>query len=211
MASHTAGHVTYPYVNCFSSQDALFVVMDSNAVVHAEDDGSASSRFYEAEQKLSDLEKEKLDIDRYLGGTLDYGPNNIFLPLAGLCFSSYQTRWTYEACFYGEASQSEGYTNKVNIGHFKGFDHNYSEMVFGDGDMCHGVGPRTFRVKLVCGPAEVLKDAEEPATCQYAATLTTPLLCSEADLAAAEDRLASLEAQEAEIRRQIEAMEKDEL
>lgn len=175
------------------------------------EDGSPATRFYDAEQKLADLEKEKLDIDRFLGGTLDYGPQNLYLPLANNCFTSYQTRWTYEACMFGEASQSENYNNKVSLGRFKGFDKNYSEMVFGDGDMCSGVGPRSFRLKLVCGPSEELKDADEPGTCAYAGTLVTPLACSETDLGAVHARLARLEAQEAEIRAQIEAMEKSEL
>lgn len=169
----------------------------------------ASTRFFNAEQKLTDLEKEKLDIDRYLSGTLDYGPNNIFLPLAGHCFTADQTRWTYEACFYGDASQSEGHSNKVSLGKFKGFDNNYTEMLFGDGDYCHGVGPRTLRVQLSCGETEQLKDAEEPNTCQYTAHLTTPLACTEDHLAQARAQLAQLEQQELEVRALIEAQEKE--
>lgn len=81
---------------------------------------------------LESLKEEKQKIDRYYvqRDSFDFGPNNVFLPLAGKCVSDVGSRWHYKACFFDKATQSEPHNmaNVVTLGVWKGFNKDYSEV-----------------------------------------------------------------------------------
>ncbi|RHZ03895.1 hypothetical protein DYB31_013241, partial [Aphanomyces astaci] len=53
-------------------------------------------------------------------------------------------------------------------------------LKFTGGAKCWNGPERSFHVTLVCGDTTALTDVEEPSTCVYSATLTTPIVCGEA-------------------------------
>ncbi|EFJ52398.1 hypothetical protein VOLCADRAFT_120319 [Volvox carteri f. nagariensis] len=163
----------------------------------------ARAAVMEAERKLQGLQKDKENIGTFLHRPLDLGPDDIFLALANKCFTSYQTRWTYEICMFDKAVQKEGYTNSVVVGRWYGFSDDYRTMYFTGGDECWNVGPRSMTVALSCGWDERLSDGEEPSTCAYAAKLTTPAVCTEAELHELQQQLENLEAFEKEVQEKI--------
>lgn len=156
------------------------------------------------ERKLQDLIKEKENMGRYIN--YEFGPGEMYLPLAGKCIEHKGTRWTYEACWFGNAYQKEGYSNTVNLGVWNGFQDNYSFALFGNGDFCGAISaPRSLRLELQCSLSEELYDCEEPATCAYACKFTTPTACTEQDLKDAKDALLAVERAEAEILAELAA------
>lgn len=163
----------------------------------------AKSAVLEAENKLNNLLKDKENIGTFLHSVTNFGPDDTFLALANKCFTSYQTRWTYEVCMFDKAVQKEGYTNSVTIGRWYGFSEDYKVMYFTGGDDCWNVGPRSMAVHMVCGVDEQLSDGEEPSTCAYAAKLTTPAVCTEAELEELQKQMDDLEAFEIEVKAQI--------
>jgi protein kinase C substrate 80K-H len=170
--------------------------------------GEVRAKMYDAEGTLREAERTKQRIATYLYGNLDFGPEDVFLGLADQCFTSSQTRWTYEACIFKQAVQREGYSNSVTVGRWAGFSSDYKTMLFTGGDECWNVGPRSFTVKMSCGLENQLSDGEEPATCAYSAKFTSPALCNDEELIALRNQLASLEAFEREV---AEKIAKDEL
>ncbi|KAF5828843.1 glucosidase II beta subunit-like-domain-containing protein [Dunaliella salina] len=163
-------------------------------------------------EKLEALQAEGLNIQRYHQGAAnyDFGPNNVFLALAGRCIKDEGKRWIYEACFFDKAVQSEPHApkNRVSLGSWHGFNSDYTQAYFTDGDPCPGDLPkRSLTVNLVCDDKEHMYGGEEPATCIYRTNLATPIACKEADLIKAEQDLQQLERHEAEIRSQIAAAE----
>ena len=56
------------------------------------------------------------------------------------------------------------------------------QALFTGGDVCAGVGPRSFTLLLQCGEEEKVWGGEEPATCSYRATMTTPAACTTREL-----------------------------
>ncbi|KAJ9520990.1 hypothetical protein QJQ45_022708, partial [Haematococcus lacustris] len=88
-----------------------------------------------AQAALAALQKEARLIERYHlhGAAFDFGPSNVFLPLAGRCLVD-AGRWHYEACFFESASQSEaGGLNKVSLGTWRGFSQDYKQVRGGQG------------------------------------------------------------------------------
>jgi len=54
----------------------------------------------------SGLVAERTGLESKLGR--DYGPDAVFLPLDGQCFSTTADKYTYEVCPFGQAAQKEG-------------------------------------------------------------------------------------------------------
>ena len=54
----------------------------------------------------SGLVTERTGLESKLGR--DYGPDAVFLPLDGQCFSTTADKYTYEVCPFGQAAQKEG-------------------------------------------------------------------------------------------------------
>ncbi|GIL71755.1 hypothetical protein Vretifemale_2066 [Volvox reticuliferus] len=165
--------------------------------------GLARTAAFAAERQLQQLQKVRENIGTFLNRPMDFGPDDIFLALANKCYSSYQTRWTYEVCMFDKAVQKEGNSNSVTVGRWYGFSEDYKVMYFSGGDECWNVGPRSMTVYLSCGLDERLSDGEEPSTCAYSAKMTTPAVCTQAELEELQQQMANLEAFEEEVRAQI--------
>ncbi|GLI63943.1 hypothetical protein VaNZ11_007084 [Volvox africanus] len=165
--------------------------------------GLARTAAFTAERQLQQLQKDRENIGTFLNRPMDFGPDDIFLALANKCFSSYQTRWTYEVCMFEKAVQKEGNSNAVTVGRWYGFSEDYKVMYFSGGDECWNVGPRSMTVYLSCGLDERLSDGEEPSTCAYSAKMTTPAVCTQAELEELQQQMVNLEAFEDEVRAQI--------
>ncbi|GIL45932.1 hypothetical protein Vafri_3043 [Volvox africanus] len=165
--------------------------------------GLARTAAFTAARQLQQLQKDRENIGTFLNRPIDFGPDDIFLALANKCFSSYQTRWTYEVCMFDKAVQKEGHSNSVTVGRWYGFSEDYKVMYFSGGDECWNVGPRSMTVYLSCGLDERLSDGEEPSTCAYSAKMTTPAVCTQAELEELQQQMVNLEAFENEVRAQI--------
>ena len=61
---------------------------------------------HNAATPCSGLVTERTGLEAKLGR--DYGPDDVFLPLDGQCFSTAADKYTYEVCPFGAAAQKEG-------------------------------------------------------------------------------------------------------
>ncbi|KAL6754230.1 glucosidase II beta subunit-like protein-domain-containing protein [Haematococcus lacustris] len=163
-----------------------------------------------AQALLAELQQQAQLVKRYhlqaaAGG--DFGPQDVFLPLAGRCLED-AGRWHYEACFFDSASQSEaGGLNKVSLGTWSGFSQDYQQAYFTGGDPCEGGPARSLTLQLVCGAQEQLWGGEEPSPCTYTAWMSTPAACREQDREQEQARLQQLERVEEEVRAECGAAE----
>uniref|UniRef100_A0A7R9VH33 MRH domain-containing protein n=1 Tax=Chlamydomonas euryale TaxID=1486919 RepID=A0A7R9VH33_9CHLO len=150
-------------------------------------------------KELEELRREQRNLERYATPPgqppFDFGPGDVLLPLAGRCVSDTASAagWTYEVCMFDSAHQALKYRpqQRTLLGHWVGFEDGHATAVFGGGDDCGGHGPRHMRVLLECGATESLHSATEPHTCEYTATLSTPLLCTRDELHRAHAELAN--------------------
>lgn len=109
--------------------------------------------------------------------TLEYGPDDAFLPLHGNCYQIQVDKYVYEACPFGSAQQKEG-GSTTSLGAFSRFEDNFTSMVFENGQSCWQGPSRSLKLTLSCGISEVLSAVSEPSRCMYTARLTTPTLCT---------------------------------
>ena len=156
-----------------------------------------------------------------LGSVLDggvYGSEGAYYGLVGQCFTIKSGVFTYKACPYGNATQSEirkktkewdAGLHEILVGQWEGLGVDESGthlMKFGGGDMC-GDTPRSLTVRVSCGgnvfgDNEILSE-KEPTQCQYVMEMRSPAACDAAALAAANldangEPLASVEPEAAE-------------
>ncbi|KDD75177.1 subunit beta of glucosidase II-like protein [Helicosporidium sp. ATCC 50920] len=136
---------------------------------------ASSSRLREMEAELKAL-KAKAEAD--------YGGEPAWAALAGRCFSATVDKYTYEVCPFDRATQKEGTGSHVSLGRHASLDLSIDPgaLVFHKGQHCWSGPDRSMRVRLVCGPAEKLRDVQEPSRCEYASALETPLACTDAAL-----------------------------
>ncbi|CAI5500208.1 unnamed protein product [Closterium sp. Naga37s-1] len=85
----------------------------------------------------------------------DYGPHGEFSNLVDRCFSF-------------NANQ-----------HFKRFEEEHTVMAFEDGEHCWNGPARSIKVRFKCGADVAVLAVDEPNRCEYAATMTTPSVCTE--------------------------------
>ncbi|KAG1677480.1 hypothetical protein FOA52_001936 [Chlamydomonas sp. UWO 241] len=166
----------------------------------------AREALHNAEYDLRLLAKERDEIEAFGGGGLDWGPGDVFFALAGRCLTDYAGSYTYEACFYANASQSQSRGAKTSIGTWAGWGADYTSAEFVGGDECGGDAPaRSLRVHLTCAETERLYGSSEPSTCAYVAWLQTPLACGADGAAALEAQLQEIVDARAELQREIDA------
>lgn len=144
----------------------------------------ARSKVSAARDSIQKLQSEKTEIDDRL--KQDFGPNGVFAPLLGQCFQAVVDKYTYKVCPYGDANQD--YTS---LGHWGGFDNNYTVMKFVNGQNCWSGPDRSMTVTLKCGPEGQLSKVAEPSRCEYTAELTTAALCSQELLDSLKSELAA--------------------
>ncbi|CAI5956171.1 unnamed protein product [Closterium sp. NIES-64] len=125
----------------------------------------------------------------------DYGPHGEFSNLVDRCFSFNANQYTYEICPYKKAVQKEGHS-ETTLGHFKRFEEEHTVMAFEDGEHCWNGPARSIKVRFKCGADVAVLAVDEPNRCEYAATMTTPSVCTE-------------EKAKQELEQQLEAMLRD--
>lgn len=102
----------------------------------------------------------------------DYGPDAEWWPLRARCVDTKAGKYTYSVCPYKEAKQDH-----TRLGSWKGWEKDYSVMVFADGASCWNGPKRSLRVTVECGAEEWLGQVEEPSTCTYTAHMKSPAAC----------------------------------
>ena len=146
---------------------------------------------------MTSLTEEKQELT--LLNTVDLGPSDEFMSLAGKCFETKASQFTYKACFFKKASQKDGSGLHTDLGSWKGFEAHYKKAVFDGGDHCYDAPQRSMSLELHCGVSEVAWDGAEPEKCVYSMKLTTPAACTADEAAALRSKLVELEQLEKEI------------
>ena len=114
----------------------------------------------------------------------DFGAAHEWHALHAQCYTARHGSFQYRLCPFDTFTQDgrslgtyQGW--KARDGAAGGEEMHAMEMSFGDGESCDGTGtPRTARVAFKCGEEDELLSVEEPATCAYAATFSSPSACS---------------------------------
>ncbi|KAK9786586.1 hypothetical protein WJX73_004059 [Symbiochloris irregularis] len=137
--------------------------------------------FTKEQNKLTELEREKQELERKLG--LDLGPEGAFMPLIDRCIEANVDKYTYSVCPFKDAHQKDGGA-QTKLGGWSGWESNGSVMSFTNGQGCWNGPARSITVTVVCGQDEALMNVLEPNRCEYIATMTTPAACTPAVLSA---------------------------
>jgi protein kinase C substrate 80K-H len=111
----------------------------------------------------------------------DYGEQNEYMSLLGLCFDIQQNQYTYEFCPYKKGSQKEG-SSSTGLGSWDGWEvvDDVRKMKFSGGQKCWNGPERSLFVEVLCGLENKVLKVDEPSTCVYAMKFTTPAACTTA-------------------------------
>lgn len=178
-------------------------LVDNNIIPGSENDesGSESKALKEARDALK-AEKSQLDRnnnairDHRADLDKDYGPQNIFRPLKGVCIQRDSGEYTYEHCFLEKTKQipkKGGAT--VTMG-------NYKEIItvsvdevntageiqqvdkvaleYSSGQQCWNGPARSTTVILECAEENEILKVMEDEKCVYSMLVTTPAVCGDA-------------------------------
>ena len=97
------------------------------------------------------------------------------LPFRGRCVSTKLGADELRVCPFANATQTSLAGQEFVLGVFAAW--RGRSLVYADGDVC-GAAPRNATVSIRCGAESYgLRDAREPATCTYEATLDVPIDC----------------------------------
>ena len=97
------------------------------------------------------------------------------LPFRGRCVSTKLGADDLRVCPFANATQTSLAGQEFVLGVFAAW--RGRSLVYSDGDVC-GAAPRNATVSIRCGAESYgLRDAREPATCTYEATLDVPIDC----------------------------------
>eukprot|EP00798_Chlamydomonas_sp_ICE-L_P030837 gene30837-35876_t len=149
-----------------------------------------------AKEEFHRVAEEKLSILRYMGvrGPIDFGPDEIFLTLAGRCHTESGPVFSYEVCFFENAAQISQQNIKTSLGSWSGFQDGYSAATFTNGEPCGDQHPdRSLLVQFECGTEDRLHGSSEASTCVYEIIFATPLACTSAHVQERLDQLQVLE------------------
>jgi protein kinase C substrate 80K-H len=138
------------------------------------------------------LDDHRLDVGR------EYGPENVFRPLKGRCFTKDVGEYTYEHCFMehtkqipkkGGASVTLG--NFARIGSIHVDEARSSGQIYSvekttveyeNGQMCWSGPARSTTVLLECGDEDEVLKVMESEKCIYSMVMKTPAVCSDEDV-----------------------------
>mmetsp|Transcript_14977 Transcript_14977/g.27625 ORF Transcript_14977/g.27625 Transcript_14977/m.27625 type:complete len:142 (+) Transcript_14977:376-801(+) len=105
-----------------------------------------------------------------LGASLQYHP------LSQACYATTVGGFEYQVCPFKDAKQDH-----TSLGTFskwkEGGNQGDRVMVFENGAKCWNGPKRSLEVTMKCGSADAVSDVEEPETCVYVASMTTPAAC----------------------------------
>lgn len=107
----------------------------------------------------------------------DFGAEAEWHALYGECLRLKFQQYEYEVCPFKSAKQDH-----VKLGEWKGWADDRPagappRMRFTGGQYCTGAGARELDVDVFCGAEDALLEIEEPETCKYYATMSSPAAC----------------------------------
>ncbi|XP_042467421.1 glucosidase 2 subunit beta-like [Zingiber officinale] len=173
-------HTVQNVIQTFNFFKAPVNISESSQVNKEYDD--ASSKLSKLQSRISSL-SEKLQHD--------FGKEKEFYSFYDHCFERKQNKYVYKVCPFKKASQVEGHST-TQLGRWERFEESYSVMQFLNGDRCWNGPDRSLKIRLRCGLKDELMDVDEPSRCEYAAILTTPILCQEEKLKELQQKLEDL-------------------
>eukprot|EP00672_Neobodo_designis_P025427 CAMPEP_0174835398 /NCGR_PEP_ID=MMETSP1114-20130205/5385_1 /TAXON_ID=312471 /ORGANISM="Neobodo designis, Strain CCAP 1951/1" /LENGTH=521 /DNA_ID=CAMNT_0016069345 /DNA_START=28 /DNA_END=1593 /DNA_ORIENTATION=- len=141
----------------------------------------ARTRLTNAQNRKSEAERGKKEAEEQLSGD-GFGPDHVFLALKGKCFDRNEGHYTYTLCPFDMVKQ--GHTN---MGRWKswgeqtygawGGKHDFSKMIYEDGERCWSGPARSTAVRVVCGEKNEILSVDEPSMCTYTMVFQTPAIC----------------------------------
>jgi hypothetical protein len=124
-----------------------------------------------------------------------HGPDDAYYALKDQCLDFKSGVFTYTACPFGKASQSEirkktkeweAGKHEIVVGNWAGFDRAEPHtMVFSGGEKCGDTVSRSLRIAVSCAGENKILQEQEPTMCQYTMRMESPAACDAATLAAA--------------------------
>lgn len=144
----------------------------------------ARSAVAEAERQWRALQRQSQDSKKEVA--TDYGEDWILWPLKGKCLKREEGAYIYEVCPYKEAFQIEStnQSKRTSIGKWGGIkrvdDSGNPEnlkFTFTNGARCHGAGPRTLSLDVVCGTDDQVMSITETEMCRYTGVFASPVGC----------------------------------
>ncbi|GFR67114.1 protein kinase C substrate 80K-H, partial [Elysia marginata] len=153
---------------------------ETKLLIQAADE--ARKLYDEADDKVREVEKEIIGIEKYL--EMDFGPQEEFSALKGQCFEFTDREYTYKFCPFDKTSQKPKgggiETNLGTWGHWYGPEEDkYDSQKYENGQGCWNGPNRSCHVNFHCGAENILTGASEPSRCEYQFDFTTPARCSE--------------------------------
>uniref|UniRef100_A0A8C2X2I7 Glucosidase 2 subunit beta n=1 Tax=Cyclopterus lumpus TaxID=8103 RepID=A0A8C2X2I7_CYCLU len=112
---------------------------------------------------------------------VNYGPDWEFLFLNSQCYKLNVYGYTYTLCPFNQVTQKSTAGTEVSLGRWGMWaatpKHQYSQMVYENGEPCWQGGSRSTTVTLTCGTETALLSVKEPSKCQYIMDFQTPVAC----------------------------------
>ncbi|KAJ1662723.1 hypothetical protein IW140_005243 [Coemansia sp. RSA 1813] len=154
--------------------------------VSAEQLSQARTAFWDLQNAKGKLSGEVSNLSDLL--EKDLGPEDVFLPYSGECFSLDNGEYTYELCLLDRASQVGNKDSvRQGLGSFDGFGtlssgnesgKDYTAMKFTGGTKCWNGPQRSITAKFECAEDIKVISVSEPEKCEYLAKMTGPFACS---------------------------------
>jgi len=131
----------------------------------------ANDKFKELERKVNEIE-EQADVD--------FGKDDVFLTMYKKCYELKTAEYIYSLCPYDKCAQKPiNGGAETKLGNWKGFNGDYSEMVFDGGVRCWNGPDRSAKIILSCGAEHKVVSVDEPNRCEYEYKFQTPSVCDE--------------------------------
>ncbi|EKU19972.1 hypothetical protein NGA_2033900 [Nannochloropsis gaditana CCMP526] len=133
----------------------------------------------------------------YPGYSAEEGDEKVYVTWRDTCFEKSEKTFDYKVCPFHEVKQDHVLVGRWAAWIKREDGQGVAEgagpvMFFSEGQQCWNGPKRSAVVQLWCGLEEQLVEVSEPTVCVYDFVLMTPLACTEAVLAQAEERLRNL-------------------
>ncbi|KAE9038873.1 hypothetical protein PR003_g8216 [Phytophthora rubi] len=152
----------------------------------------------EIETDITNLEKERSE--KRETAKMDYGPDRAYFALNDKCIEKRIEKYEYKFCPFAEVTQDRTKLGKWDgwaIDEAHGSSSNsdsgktdYTKMRYAKGQRCWKGPERSVLVHLDCGEDNEILSLDEPSTCVYEMTVSTPLACTAQVLSKAEKDVA---------------------
>ncbi|KAJ8503499.1 hypothetical protein ON010_g19079 [Phytophthora cinnamomi] len=149
----------------------------------------------EIETDIASLEKERNE--KRETAKMDYGPDRAYFALKNKCIEKRIEKYEYKLCAFDEVKQ-----DRTKLGTWDGWavgeassngdngkaDH--TKMRYSKGQRCWKGPERSALVHLDCGEDNEILSVDEPSTCVYEMTVSSPFACTAQALAKAQEDVA---------------------